>query len=195
MKPLAAAVLAVAVLAGCGVSTDDRPHEISQSNVPEGFDEVPSPAAAEGTAQPGEAVPIYLLHDEGGEVTLARRRRTVPRPPTDSAVLDALLLEGPTRAERRSGITTAIPSSTRQASASERVGGGVLVIDLSSGLFEVAGFDLRNAYAQIVCTADEIPGVRAVEFEIDGQPEEAFDGDGQSTDGPMRCDDYDQLLP
>lgn len=184
----------LALAAGCGVSTDDRPHEISQSNVPEGFGDDPATTdPATRTAQPGERVGIWLLHDEDGEVLLTRRTRPVPRPPSDAAILEALL-EGPTRQERDASITTAIPRSTRLATAPDRVG-EVLVVDLSDGFFQVNGDDLRNAYAQIVCTADEIDGVRAVEFQIDGSAVGAFDGDGQSSDRPMRCRDYEQLLP
>jgi spore germination protein GerM len=196
LRRLAPAVLAAALVAGCGVSTDDQPQEISRSNVPEGFDDdvAATTDATDGTPRPGQIVGIFLLHEEAGEVTLIRRRRRVPVEPTDSAILEALLLEAPTRAERRASITTAIPSTTRLASTPERVD-GVLVIDLSDGFFEVSGDDLRNAYAQVVCTADEIDGVRAVEFEIEGRRQDAFDGDGQSTARPMRCDDYSQLLP
>jgi spore germination protein GerM len=189
------AALSLALGVGCGVSTDDQPHEISQSNVPEGFDDQPvTTDPPEGSAQAGEAVSIWLLHDDEGEVRLSRQRRTVPRPPRDAAILEELLLEGPTPDERELNITTAIPSGTRLASAPERVDDGVLVVDLSGAFFEVSGFELRNAYAQVVCTADDIDGVEAVEFELDGRPVGAFDGEGQSSDGPMRCADYEQLM-
>ncbi|HEY8523337.1 MAG TPA: GerMN domain-containing protein [Acidimicrobiales bacterium] len=188
-----ALTLVLGVLAGCGVSTDDQPQEISGSNVPDAFDEPTTTNQA--TAQPGEEVQVFLLHDEGGEVKLVPRPRHVARTPTDAAVLEALLLEGPTTEERERSITTAIPRSTRLASPPERLPGGILRIDLSAGFFEVAGDDLRNAYAQVVCTANYIEGVRAVEFAIEGERVGAFDGAGQSSNRPVRCDDYAALLP
>lgn len=189
-----ALALVLGALAGCGVSTDDQPQEISESNVPDAFED-PTTTDGRATAQPGEEVEVFLLHDEGGEVRLVPRPRNVARSPTDAAVLEALLLEGPTEDERRESITTAIPRSTRLASPPERLPGGVLRVDLSAGFFEVAGDDLRNAYAQVVCTANYIEGVRAVEFAIEGERVGAFDGEGQSSNRPIRCDDYAALLP
>jgi spore germination protein GerM len=206
MRRWAAAALAAATLAGlsglpaCGVSTDSEPHEISRSNVPEGFSGE-SGAPHQGTGgQGGEEASVWFLQDEEGTVTLIPRRRTVPRPKTATGVLEALLLDGPSESERAFNITTAIPSSTTLASPPE-LERGVLIVDLSQGLFEVRGDDLRNAYAELVCTATGIgdtrgiDGVRAVRFELDGEAISAFDGNGQDTDRALRCSDYAGLLP
>jgi spore germination protein GerM len=175
---------------GCGVSTDSRPHEISQASVPEGDTSTQASSAGQG----GEETDVWFLQGENDEVTLIARARTVRRPKTARGVLEALLLDGPNETERAFNITTAIPSSTTLADDPEITDGDVLVIDLSDGLFEVRGDELRNAYAQLVCTATELDGVRAVIFELDGEQISAFDGNGRSTRRPLRCEDYAGLL-
>jgi len=193
---LALAVVGVGGLGGCGVSTDSKPHEISESNVPEGLldGETSSPGAAASAGEGGEPTQVWFLQGENDDVRLVARERTVRRPKTARGVLEALLLDGPNETERAFDITTAIPSSTTLASPPELTDDGVLVIDLSQGLFEVMGDELRNAYAQIVCTATEVRQVRSAEFEIDGSPTPAFDGNGRSTRRPLRCEDYAGLL-
>lgn len=190
-----AAVAALLGLSACGVSTDSRPQEISRSNVPEGLlDGDTSSTNGARAGQGGEATQVWFLQGESNDVTLVARERTVRRPRTARGVLEALLLDGPNETERAFNITTAIPSSTTLAAPPELGENGVLVIDLSHGLFEVMGDELRNAYAQIVCTATEVQGVRAATFEIDGEPFEALDGNGRSTGRPLRCEDYAGLL-
>jgi spore germination protein GerM len=190
------AVLLSTSLAACGVGTDDEPQEISRSNVPEGIldgeGQRPTSSATDGA---GEEVDVYFLMDHDGDVQLTARPRTVARPPTETSILEALLLDPPTESERAYNITTAIPSSTTLASAPERITNGVLVVDLSYGIFQVGGDDQRNAYAQIVCTATGIRGVRAVQFEVEGTPSDVFDGRGEATNRPLRCEDYASLLP
>ncbi len=200
--PTAALALALAaVLAGCGVSTDSKPHAISRSNVPEGVLDDAGATTSSTRGEGGARASVWFLNDQDGDVRLVRRARSVPRPKTAAAVLDALLLDGPTETERAANITTAISSSTTLASPPELVDRGVLVVDLSPSFFEVVGDDARNAYAQVVCTAtgttnvSGIEGVEAVTFERDGEPTSVFDGNGQETDRPLTCDDYAGLLP
>ena len=196
-RPLAmiAAVAALLGLSACGVSTDSQPHEISRSNVPDGLlDGETSTTQGARAGQGGEATQVWFLQGENDDLRLVARERTVRRPKTARGVLEALLLDGPNETERAFNITTAIPSSTTLAGPPELDDNGVLVIDLSAGLFEVMGDELRNAYAQIVCTATEVRGVQAAEIEIDGAPFQALDGNGRSTSRPLRCEDYAGLL-
>ena len=163
---MTAALVGLGGLTACGVSTDSQPQEISEANVPEGDD-----------------------------VRLVARERTVRRPRTARGVLEALLLDGPDETERAFNITTAIPSSTTLASPPELTDDGVLIIDLTDGLFEVRGDELRNAHAQLVCTATELDEVEAVRFALNGEAISAFDGNGRSTRRPLQCDDYAGLRP
>jgi spore germination protein GerM len=178
-------------LAACGVSTDSEPHEISEANVPESD----TSSQASTTGQGGEETDVFFIQGENDDVRLVAQERTVRRPKTARGVLEALLLDGPDETERAFNITTAIPSSTTLASPPELTDDGVLVIDLTDGLFEVRGDELRNAHAQLVCTATELDEVEAVTFELDGEPISAFDGNGRSTRRPLRCADYAGLRP
>jgi spore germination protein GerM len=188
---LTACVVALAALSACGVSTDSEPHEISEANVPESD----TPSQAPTTGQGGEETDVFFIRAENDDVRLVAQERTVRRPRTARGVLEALLLDGPDETERAFNITTAIPSSTTLASPPELTDDGVLVIDLTDGLFEVRGDELRNAYAQLVCTATELEEVEAVTFELDGGEIEALDGNGRSTTRPLRCADYAGLRP
>lgn len=193
LRSAAALALASVTVAACGIGTDDEPHVISESQVPESVPAGGSTLTTGGSDQPGEQVFVWFLQDRGGTVRLTQRTRTVARPPTDNSILEALLLDPPSESERAYNITTAIPSSTTLASAPER-DGEVLVVDLSDGIYQVVGDSLRHAYGQIVCTATDIEGVEAVRFEVEGEPHPAFDGNGESTNRALRCEDYASLL-
>ena len=190
MRRLVAVMAVLVGLTACGVSTDSKPHEISQANVPEGDTSSHAPNAGQG----GEATDVWFLQGENDDARLVARERTVRRPKTPRGALEALLLDGPDETERAFNITTAIPSSTTLASDPVLTDDGVLVVDLTDGLFEVRGDELRNAYAQLVCTANELEHVEAVAFELDGRQIDAFDGNGRSTRRPLRCRDYAGLM-
>jgi spore germination protein GerM len=187
----------VAALAGCGIDTDDEPRAIPRSNVPEGLldDELVPDAPSSPGSGPTREVSVQFIQTVDDEVRLVRVPRSVPRPVTEANVLDALLLQPPTERERDDNIATAIQSGTKLASPPSLGDGGVLVIDLSGAFFDVQGEDLRNAYAQVVCTATELESVTAVLFEVDGRPRTAVDGNLRETNGPMSCSDYDNLTP
>lgn len=190
---LGVAAAGAAALGACGVPTERDPHEISRDPMPER--PATDPGGGTSPERPGEHVTVQFLQQEGGEPRLVPVRRTVSRPRTDTGVLEALLLHPPTEDERAWDITTAIPGATTLAGAPERTRGDVLVVDLSGALFEARGGELRSAYAQIVCTATRIDGVRAVRFEVEGDATPALDGQGEATDRPLRCEDYADLLP
>lgn len=190
-----AAVAAALALGACGVGTDDEPQEISRSNVPEGILGERADVPVTDDSEAGQPVPVWFIQSVENDVELIAVNRYVARPPTETGVLEALLEDTPDESERAYDITTAIPSSTILASPPERTG-GVLTVDLSDGIREVvAGDELRNAFAQIVCTATEIDGVMAVTFEVEGEPIAALDGNAAQSRDPLRCEDYAGLLP
>ena len=49
--------------------------------------------------------------------------------------------------------------------------------------------------AQVACTLDQFETVKGVSFELDGQPVDVFSGEGIVLDHPVRCRDYEELLP
>lgn len=192
--PAAAALAAALALGACGVGTDDEPHEISSDNVPEGILGDQAHARPRPGTEAGQPVTVWFIQTVDDDVHLVARDRLVARPPTEAGVLEALLSDGPDESERAFDITTAIPSATMLASPPERAG-NVLTIDLTDGIYEVMGDELRNAFAQLVCTADEIEGVGSVRFEVEGEAIAALDGNAAQSNAPLRCRDYAALLP
>jgi spore germination protein GerM len=185
---------AALALAACGVGTDDQPHEIDSDRVPEGLREDQAEVQGRQATTAGQPVRVWFLQTIDDDVELYAVNRHVARPPTEAGILEALLTDGPDESERAFDITTAIPSSTMLASPPERAA-GVLTIDLTDGIYEVMGDELRNAFAQLVCTAVEIDGVASVRFEVEGEPIAALDGNAAQSDLPLRCQDYAGLLP
>jgi spore germination protein GerM len=193
-RRLLAATIGVLGLAGCGIPTDDAPRAISRENVP---DDV-ADAATETTAPETVGAAIFLVQapDEGPRLVAVERPIPVESQssrPTPAAVLEALLVAKANDEERVAGISNLIPESTRLASTPESLG-TTLLIDLTRPIFDVAGENQRAAFGQIVCTADELDGVDAVQFRVDGEPIEAQTGSG-ATDQPVTCSrDYRRLL-
>jgi spore germination protein GerM len=176
---LALSVLLVAVAAGCGLSTNDEPEAIDDP-VPEPVDadtEAPDLGGVDGT-QPASV--WFLSTGEDDETRLIEVERRVSPPPTPRQVLEALIQESPTDAERADGISTDIPDDVTIDEPPDLRSDGVLIVELSPEFYDLQGERARNAFAQIVFTATGLPEVRMVQFERDGEVFNAVDGDGQS---------------
>ncbi|HEX8804086.1 MAG TPA: GerMN domain-containing protein [Acidimicrobiales bacterium] len=197
--PLAAlvALAGVGAAAGCGIDTDSEPRTIDSNSAPEELPESPVSPPPSEAAEPGAGatVTVWFLRTNSDQVELAPVRRWLEPAGNNEAGLLALLVAGPNEDERRIDVATAIPATTTLASEPVRDERGVLTVDLSEGFFGVQGNELRNAYAQIVCTATGLDSVSAVQFESGGEPAAALDGNGQSTGRPLDCTDYDNLVP
>jgi len=183
---IAAAFLTAALVTSCTVGTDrfvrDVPEEQRLPLLTETA--IVDPQGGDGR--------IYLV--ASGETGLQRQLRSVQRDvrtTPDSLlpeILLLLLLSGPSQSELDSRIVTAIPSGTELLST--RRSGSTLFIDISDQITELTGEALTLAVAQIVFTASEIPGVRAVRLRINGQDQAWPRGDGQSRQGDLRVFDY-----
>jgi spore germination protein GerM len=92
------------------------------------------------------------------------------------------------------GLQTKIPPDTALASPPVLQSDGTLDVDLTSGIFDTQADGARLAYGQIACTADALAGVEAVRFRVEGEPLQAPDGEGQSTELPVTCASYANLL-
>jgi spore germination protein GerM len=190
-------VLLAAVLGtGCGLSTNDEPEAI-KDNVPS--DLVDSEAAApDGSQLSGLTATVHVWFtttDADQNTRLVRRDREVPQPPTQSSVLEALIQDPPTNAERVDDISTAIPEDVKLTAQPQQRGDGVLIVNLSDAFYELQGATARNAFAQIVYTATQMPNVDMVQFELDGEPFTAVNGDGQAVTGPLGRSSYEKLKP
>ncbi|HEX6311254.1 MAG TPA: GerMN domain-containing protein [Acidimicrobiia bacterium] len=184
--------LAMAAVAACGVDTDEEPRAIDADNVPDTVTEDTAAQTVE-RAETSEVIDVWFVRSTEDSVRLVPHERSVPRS-TPRSVLEALLLQPPTEEERADGLTTALPGSTALVSSPELRGDGVLVVDLSKGIFEIQGETLRDAFGQIVCTVTGLETVRSVVFRVDGDPAPVPDGESRQTDEPLRCESYANLL-
>ena len=190
-------LLVAAIAGGCGLSTNDKPETIKDNVPPDLLDtETATPDTPIGST---ESVKVWFLRtDRLGDTRLVERERLVPRPATQVSVLESLIQDPPTDVERTGGISTAIPEDVTlagQPRLRSSEGDGVLTVALSDDFYDLQGETARNAFAQIVFTATELPGVDKVQFERDGEVFNAVDGDGQSRRDPLSRDSYDKLRP
>lgn len=194
LATLALAAIVAAVTAGCGLGANDEPQPLDQENVP-------SSAGERGTRAPtGEGVQTvdvtvwFIQTDSSGTPHLVSRGRRVPSPDNPEARLHALIAQPPNQVERAEGISTYVPEDASIVNRPETTNGGVLVVDLSDNFYNLQGEASRNAFAQVVFTATEFPGVDSVRFELSGEPFQALDGEGQSQRGPVDRDAYRNLV-
>jgi hypothetical protein len=139
---------------------------------------------------------IYLV--AAGEVGQQRQLRSVQRDvrTTPEALLPEilllLLLNGPSQSELDNRMVTAIPTGTSLLST--RLSGTTLFVDITEQITELTGEALTLAVAQLVFTASELPGVRAVRLRINGEDQAWPRGDGQSRIGDLRVFDYPGIV-
>jgi spore germination protein GerM len=161
------------MLAGCGLSAEKRPHEISDRAIinlvsPSSVTTAPTSANAERQAQ------LYFVRgDELKAVAVPAGQG--PLPP---ARVLSLLLNGRPRFAPKD-LTTSIPPSTTLRGTS--LSGSTLRIDLSGEIKSLGGTAAKTAYAQLVYTALRLPRVRSVRFAIEGNNIDAITDDGSRT--------------
>ena len=128
-----------------------------------------------------------------GEELVSVRRTHEATPRVATAAIEALL-DGPTKAERASGLTSAIPTGTRLLGIS--IKGGVATIDLTSEYQSGGGsLSMQVRLGQVVYTLTQFPTVKKVSFRLDGTPVDVFSGEGIVLSNPVGRRDYSDLLP
>lgn len=183
-------LLLFTVLAGCGVPTGDRAE--TMEDVPFGLLDPEASEPAETLAPPeGPAVQIYLVDPSGLRLVPVERRLGEGEASLPDVV--EVLLAGPTRAERRQGLTTAFIEE--DAVGSSDLVGGVASVDLTQQFTVLDGPTQRLAIAQMVLTLTSRPGVGRVSFTLGGQPIDIPRGDGTLAQGSVARDNYRELLP
>jgi spore germination protein GerM len=183
-RALAAAV-ALSVGAGCAIQPDNSPRDIPAAE--RGQLEPVPPGAGEATGQSR----IYLVAGDGSDGD--GQLRTVLRdvePPSADAVLRTLI-DGPNQEEFDAGMTSPLPPTTTLHSA--RPVAGILNVDISGEILELAQSSLRDAVAQMVFTGSELDSVRAVQIRVDGQSQAWPDGSGELQTRPLTIYDYPGL--
>lgn len=191
LRELAAALGLCVVLGACGVPTGGAPEAIPPSDLP-GALTTSTPGAttsAAPTSIPGQ--PLVFLLDTGD--VLVPRSRPVAGDIRDQAeqLLDALA-EGPTQAERRQGLTTALSAQARITVG--ELSGGTATVELSSGTDTATGLQNRRVVAQVVLTVTSLPGIEGVLLTQDGSAVEAPLPTGELTTRPLTAADYSSYL-
>lgn len=145
----------------------------------------------EGTrATATRTVALYLLRGE--KLGVAHER--VPRSARPATAAVVRLLRGPTGAERRAGLSSAIPAGSRLRGIA--IVNGVADVDLSARFAAGGGSASMFArLAQVVFTVTQFPGVHAVRFLLDGAPATTFSSEGIVLRGPQRRADYEGQAP
>jgi hypothetical protein len=179
-----AALLAAVVLAGCGVTPEDSAREVEP---PGGT----RPAWPSQTPPPDDtgAVPERLYLILGDEIVPTIRHVSAEPSPED---LMADLLAGPTEAERRAGLTSALLGD--DIITGVRVADNNAVVELAAGPDDTSRNDQVLAFAQIVCTLTAHPLITGVSFTSNGQAVAVPLADGSLSTGPLTTTDYAALL-
>ncbi|MBN2623538.1 MAG: GerMN domain-containing protein [Acidimicrobiales bacterium] len=191
---VALTLLVAALAVGCGIPADEEPRAVSDQTVPEELAR-PTDPVEEGRSM--RATLFFTRYVDERSGVLVRTERDVATGGAGSApptlVLEALLEGVVDGGEQDEGIVTRIPANTVLANPPE-LDGGILTIDLSAAIRGVMGDGAKLAYGQMVCTATELAEVEAVLFTVEGDPVWPPTGDGETSDGPLACTSYANLL-
>jgi spore germination protein GerM len=180
-------LLATAIVAGggCGIAPDSAPRDVAPAERNLTVNAVSDGDEAGGTSR------IYLVApSEAGDPSLLRS--TSRDVASGATPLIKSLLAGPNDEELASRLVTNIPQETVLISA--RPSGDVLFVDVSPEITELSGDLLVLAVAQIVFTATEIEGVRAVRLRVNGQDQRWPKGDGETREGALTVYDFPGLV-
>jgi germination protein M len=135
--------------------------------------------------QPAESVKIYFvaLNEKTDKMYLAPVSRKVNRDPLLENTIRELV-KGPTSAEKRKGLLTAIPTELKINSI--KIKNKTAEIDFNSAIEHgAAGNILINRIDQIVYTATQFSGVTSVIIKINGRTRQTLGADGLSISGPL----------
>ncbi|HEX2267505.1 MAG TPA: Gmad2 immunoglobulin-like domain-containing protein [Actinomycetota bacterium] len=168
MKRWLLVLLVSAMTSACaGAETGQRPPQPTSPPTTESPPPSPQPSP-QPTASPSPTrqITLELWFSKGGKLFLTKRTATF-QPAVARLALTALL-RGPTTAERRAGVGSAIPRNTTLRGIN--VANGVATVDLSREISGTSGEEeLRLAVAQIVYTVTQFGTVKAARFEFAGR--------------------------
>jgi hypothetical protein len=187
-RPVAVTILVLALIAtACGLRADEQPQPIPRNRLDNRLFEESSDATA------GQRARIYVITSVDSTPRLTPVSAPVPPSlPYVRAVIEALLIWTPSDRSGDQGLSSRIPygaglNGIRQDS-------DVLTVDLSN--FTIEGAGQTQAFAQILFTATEIPGINSVRFVVDGRPVGVLLNEGSSDPGArLRRQDFPSLAP
>ncbi len=163
--------LALVVMAGsCGIPTDHSPRPIAQGALPAALKPQTTTTTQIVLSAGTDAVRLFLVRNEDSSPKLARVtmgiRHTTDLTTRVREVMTELIAEQPASSGATKNLTNTIPSSVRILGL--KLDGDVLDLDVSN-LDNVESTQQRLAFAQMVFTATDLPGVDAVRFSISGR--------------------------
>jgi hypothetical protein len=165
----AVALAGALALSACGIPVDSRPTALSRQGVPFGLLQPTGPSSTVAPVQPSPVdvpVQIFLFGTNGHLVAVDR---DLPVTASDLAAVVGALVVGPTDAEARAGIQSALPALTTVLPGTA-IAGGVATVNLGGTFGQLVGTQEIEAVAQVVFTASALPGVTGVTFELSGSP-------------------------
>lgn len=132
-----------------------------------------------------EEVKIYFVkfNEKSEKMLLTPVARKVGRGlPLENTMRE--LIKGPTAAEKKKGLLTAVPANLRVNGI--RLKNGTAEIDFNGAIEQGAGGSvLINRIDQIVYTATQFPQVKSIVIKINGRPRQTLGTDGISIGGPL----------
>ena len=186
MRPSVVAALAAVVAAGaCGIESDAAPRDVAVNER-----SLTANVATEGDEAGGTSRIYLVAPSEAGDPSLLRS--TLRDLPAGATPLIKSLLAGPNEEELALRLVTNIPQETQLLST--RASGDVLFVDVTPEITELSGEQLVLAVAQIVFTASEVDGVRAVRLQVAGEDQRWPKGDGETREGALRIYDFPGLV-
>ncbi|HEY3069600.1 MAG TPA: Gmad2 immunoglobulin-like domain-containing protein [Gaiellaceae bacterium] len=151
------------------------------------------PAGTETSGGGGSGLVSYQVWFHRGEQLFVVRRTEKATPRVGSAAVESLL-EGPSDSERSAGVESQVPGGTQFLGLT--VDKGIATVDLTSEYQAGGGTaSMTMRLAQVVCTLDQFQTVKGVLFELDGHRIDVLGGEGIVVDHPLRCSNYNDLLP
>lgn len=182
-----ARVAALALVAGCGIPTAERPQLARDADVPFGL-LAPATSTTSTTALPENTTSAtsLCLYQGDNVVTVSRELRR-------GDLFDSLraLEQRTSPDERQQGLETALPGPGTFVSAD--VVAGVARIDLAASFAALPAAEQLRVVAQVVCTATAQPGVGQVLFTLEGAPIDVPRGDGSLASGAVTRDAYPRI--
>jgi hypothetical protein len=179
---VAAALVMLAPVAGCGVPVDAEPRVVEPPNGAH-----PALSAAAPNRPGAVSERLCLVRNE--------LLSAVARSMQQTASLDThlrLLLDGPTEAEQDAGFTSALTGTTPTQTVSQAR--GIVTVEIGDRPEDTGRSDEVLGFGQIVCTLTTRPDVAAVAFTQDGRPLGVPRADGSLSPGPLTAADYADLL-
>jgi len=173
--------IALLALCACGFPAESEADAVPDDAVPEALR--PSDTVAASTPATSVALDIWFVIDEH----LENVRHRVPAPASATAVVENLLA-GPTDAEQRRALRSAIPDPSVVLSTS--AAGGIADVDLAPEFADIPAQDQVLALGQLVLTLTDLRGLGRVHFTLDGAEIPVPLPSGRSSEDSVSRDDF-----